>query len=887
MRKLMRAPRADRTGAARSRPRRTFTIRTLLVLLTVVPLVSMVALWAIATYRLADHASGLDNEVSVAERAGTPSYNTMISLQAERRLTAAWMAKPTPAAADALRGQRVKTDEAVKQFVAFAKSGARETPGNAVRRAREVAAELAQLPDARRQVDSIGAIGRDRWIKFYTSQIADQISVVQALAETSDTDVTYAGQFLVIQFRAGEALAQEDTLVSFSLPAGRLSQPDYAAFVQNVGVRRHSIEDEIEPFLPPASRAGYLALTQTPAWHDLVSMENAIIATVDAPREARATGSGIPIPAELASWRSVLDRLAEPASAFDFARVDQVFAAGDDATSDTWNQVYLLSAIGLAFVVIGGVLCWRITRAVRRRLFLLRDATVELGTHRLPLVIERLQRGERVDLAVEAPDVEAGRDEIGQVASAFNSAQRAALDGAVQLARQREGFAKVFVNTALRTQSLVNRQIGELDTMERRHQDPELLRELFTIDHLATRLRRYEENLVVLTGNRPGRRWSRPVRIVDVVRGAVGEVEDYHRVEVYSDPDVLLSGPAVGGVIHLLAELVENATMFSPPDTPVHVRAAAVAKGLVIEIEDRGLGMSETEYEAANRQLAVPTTFDVIALADDVRMGLFVVAQLADRLGVGVTLRPSPYGGTLAIVFVPDELITREGGVPDEPDRAAGPFESATAIGAVQPAPEPDPASTHEANEGPDSVPESPGRPHPEPVVRSLDRVPMPAEHTEPAPAEPDVWVRPTAPTGTDPGPVASPEPAPASAPSPRHARAAATPTTAPAVEETTPDGRRALPRRVRQRNLPMPLRTETATTSEGGARTEAKPSSPREAAATLSSFRFASQRAREASEPTAADDESAIATEPGTGTEPAPGTRPVAGSTTHPGEPS
>ncbi|MFI1383919.1 nitrate- and nitrite sensing domain-containing protein [Embleya sp. NPDC020886] len=830
------------------------SIRTLLVLLTVVPSMAMVALWGIATYRLVDHASSLDNEVSVAERAGNPSYATMVNLQLERRLTAGWMAKPTPATAEALRAQRVRTDEAVGQFVAFAESDARDTPGHVVRRAHEIVPQLTQLADARRQVDATGAVGRDRWLGYYTKQVANQISMVQALAETSDTDVTFAGQFLVIQFRAGEALTQEDMTVTFAQAGGRLTQPDFASFVQNVGVRRHTLEDEVEPFLPADLRPLYVALTQSPAWRDLTAMEDAIIAAVDAPRDQRAAaGSGIPLPAELAKWRETFDQLAMPNTAFDFARVEQVFAAGDAATSDTWNQVYLLSAIGLGFVLLGALLCWRVTRSVRLRLSRLRDATVELGSRRLPLIIDRLQHGERVDLAVEAPDVPVGRDEIGQVASAFNATQRAALDGAVQLARQREGFAKVFVNTALRTQSLVNRQIGELDAMERRHQDPELLRELFTIDHLATRLRRYEENLVVLTGNRPGRRWSRPVRIVDVIRGAVGEVEDYHRIEVYSDRDLQLSGPSVGGLIHLLAELVENATTFSPPDTPVHVRAVSVAKGLAIEIEDRGLGMSTDEYESANRQLAVPVSFDVIALAEDVRMGLFVVAQLADRLGVEVTLRPSPYGGTLAIVFLPEELITRSSGASGEPDRAAGPFEHALAAdsesesesdmqSSVGSAIDPTPVVGAARSSRDDVESDSPDRQHPEPVLRSLERVPA-----APVPAG---------------GLVAT-------------------------AEETTADGRRALPRRVRQRNLPMPLRTEAPGGGESDPGTGSKPSTPREAAATLSSFRFASQRAREASEPSAAGDESAIDTEPGTGAEPAPGPSPAAGSTTHPGEPS
>ncbi|MGR7000884.1 sensor histidine kinase [Yinghuangia aomiensis] len=171
----------------------------------------------------------------------------------------------------------------------------------------------------------------------------------------------------------------------------------------------------------------------------------------------------------------------------------------------------------------------------------------------------------------------------------------------------------------------------------------------------------YEENLVILSGHQPGRRWSKPVRVVDIVRSAVGEVEDYERIDVHMSSELLLQGAAVGAVIHLLAELLENATTFSPPRTPVEARGMPVAKGLVVEIEDRGLGMAEDDYAALNTELEQPRAFDMVALAEDVRLGLFVVARLAERHGIGATLRASPYGGTLAIVFLPEELIVRPG----------------------------------------------------------------------------------------------------------------------------------------------------------------------------------------------------------------------------------
>lgn len=807
---LMRASRAARTDSARPRSRRGLSIRSLLILLTVVPSLALVALWGFTSLGLVQNARALDNETMLVRKAGLPGYNLMVELQKERRLTGAWLARPSPATVEALRTQRGRTDTSVALFARIANSGAKETLGHAVRQAHSASAALGGLADLRSEVDAGGG-ERDRLLGFYTARVEDQIALFRALSQTSDPDMTFMGQALVIQFRAVEASAREDQIVTYAQGTGRISRADLSEFTQLVGVRRHTYTEQVEPYLPKELRSAFTALTEGRSWMNLVETEDALIASAGiAPAASR---NGIALPMEAATWRTTVDRLDGEIAGFSYTRTRRAIAIGDGIKSDTWQHVYLLTGVGFVFVALGALLCWRVTRSVRSRLSRLRDATVDLGTRRLPDIVDRLQRGERVDVAAEAPDVEAGSDEIGQVAAAFNTAQRAAVEGAVLLARQREGFTKVFVNTALRTQSLVNRQIGELDAMERRHQEPELLRELFTIDHLATRLRRYEENLVVLTGNRPGRRWSRAVRVVDVVRSAIGEVEDYHRVEVQADLDPRLTGPAVGGMIHLLAELIENATMFAPPETPVHVRAVTVAKGLAIEVEDRGLGMSDGEYDTLNRQLVTPVPFDVIALAEDVRLGLFVVAQLAERLGVAVTLRSSPYGGTLAIVFIPEDLITRGAAEPLEPPPPRAPFELAKASETAQ-AGDPaddrgyDPAGTGESvgtdPSKPESDHESGGRPQPEPVVR-------PFRSLRPEPVVPEA-------ESSDPD------------------------------EGTVADTRRALPRRVRRADLSVSLRGEPAGSDSGGAPgPDARPDTePREAAATLSAFRVASQRARD-----------------------------------------
>ncbi len=324
-----------------------------------------------------------------------------------------------------------------------------------------------------------------------------------------------------------------------------------------------------------------------------------------------------------------------------------------------------LSAGGFVALLLCIVLSWRITRSLSRRLRGLRMATLGLAEERLPDVLARLNRGEKVDVESATPPLDYGHDELGQVAHAFNAAQRTAVHTAVELADTRRGFQKVILGIARQSQNLVNLQLTKLDALERAHQDPEILKGLYELDSTASQLRRYEENLVIISGERPGRSWTEPVALIDILRSAVGEVAEYQRVEVQTEEEVYLAPPAVADVIHLLAELIDNATAYSPAPSPVGVRAAMVAKGLAIEIEDRGLGMSEEDYASFNEHLAQAPQFDVVALADDLRLGMFVIARLAVRHGIHVTLRSSPYGGTTAIVLIPHDVVVRELTAPD------------------------------------------------------------------------------------------------------------------------------------------------------------------------------------------------------------------------------
>jgi hypothetical protein len=222
------------------------------------------------------------------------------------------------------------------------------------------------------------------------------------------------------------------------------------------------------------------------------------------------------------------------------------------------------------------------------------------------------------------------------------------------------GQAEIFVNLAWRMQSIAHRAIGMLDEVESKVEDPDLLKGLFTVDHLTTLMRRQSESLAVIGGSASRRQWRRPVGMQEVLRAAVAEVEHYSRVKIVPPAEGVLRGSAVSDVIHLVAELIENATKFSPPACQVLLRAQAVQAGIAVEVEDRGLGMTSQDQEDKNRLLAEPGQAG-IALGDG-RIGLYVVAVLASQHGIRVQLRPSIYGGVLAVVILPPHLLDSGGG---------------------------------------------------------------------------------------------------------------------------------------------------------------------------------------------------------------------------------
>jgi signal transduction histidine kinase len=309
--------------------------------------------------------------------------------------------------------------------------------------------------------------------------------------------------------------------------------------------------------------------------------------------------------------------------------------------------------ISLVFTVVVG-------RSMVRPLRRLRAGALEVAGLRLPETVRRMSEADSENISIDVDPIDVDSfDEIGEVARAFDQVHREALRLAANEAALRGNVNAMFVNLSRRSQSLVERQIRLIDELEQGEQDPERLGSLFQMDHLATRMRRNSENLLVLAGHDSTRRWNQPVPLVDVLRAAVSEIEQYERVTLNVQPGIAVRGPAVNDVVHLIAELAENATSFSSADTPVNVSGHLLSSGgVLLDITDLGVGMGSEEMAHANWRLDNPPVVDV---AVSRRMGLFVVARLAARHGIRVRLRPATGAGLTALVWLPDEVVVREG----------------------------------------------------------------------------------------------------------------------------------------------------------------------------------------------------------------------------------
>jgi len=633
------------------------SVRTRILLLALVPLLSLFGLYVFTTSITARNAINLARAQTLKNATGQPTGTFEGEIQAERLLAVLYLAAPTPANRAKLAAVEQATDRQAAALRHTLMSGATMNNASAPQK-RAIATlltDMKTLPALQAQVAG-RSIGRPAAIAGFNVLVndGDQVLNQTIRQETNATLVSQALAFVRIG-RVGDLLGQENAILLGDMSTGSFPPADRRQFTELAGARRTLVAVTL-PDLDPAYRAFYARDVSPQATAALTALENQVINAPGGPRRLP------PVPP--LAWEQAAGAVTAGFSKAGTQAATVLTQQASNNASSTYVGLGVAGGIGLLLVILSIVVAILVARSLVRELNGLRQSALALANERLPEVVDRLALGQEVDVSAEAPDIPASSDEIGQVRDAFATVQQTAVRAAVGQARLRQGMSEVFRNLARRSQSLLHRQLTLLDAMERRARDPAELEDLFRIDHLTTRMRRHAESLIILSGHSPARGWRNPVPLVDVLRAAVAEVEDYTRIRATAATNASLAGPAVADVIHMLAELAENATMYSPPNTPVVIHGDTVGKGFAVEVEDRGLGLSDEHRDQINELLDNPPPFDP---SGSDQLGLFVAGQLAKRHNIKISLRGSPYGGTTAIVLIPHNLVVPEGSHAKDP----------------------------------------------------------------------------------------------------------------------------------------------------------------------------------------------------------------------------
>ncbi|MFC9789472.1 nitrate- and nitrite sensing domain-containing protein [Rhodococcus sp. NPDC127528] len=513
---------------------------------------------------------------------------------------------------------------------------------------------IARLPQIRGLIDAGRMPIEDTYALYNT--ILDAVALGTNLI-TSNAPSAGVGVALINGVRilhAMEGMSRSAALTAAELQGQLTSGPLRNDYRNLVGSYRSALPQLAADLGADPAAEKIRAALASPNWQQVAAMENYLIN----PPKPDKTGEVPPPPMTFDEWNTAQEQLSEGViGAWKGLNDHANQIAADEGKRTATNSLWAGAAV-LALALVAFLLSLWLANRLIGRLKRLRKETLDLAEVELPETMRKLGAGEQID--PKAAHLDFGDDEIGSVAKAFNRAHTAAVSAAVAEARTREGVRAVFLNIAHRSQMVVHRQLEVLDEAEQSQEDPAMLETFFRLDHLATRERRNAENLIILGGGEPGRQWRSPVPLVDLVRSAIGESLDYTRVHTRRMPQVFILGNVVADLIHLLAELVDNATAFSPPQSRVEVSGNVVGKGIAIEITDQGMGMSVEELERVNEMLRNPPDFGVESLSATSRLGLFIVSQLGERHGISVQLTESEYGGIRAIVLVPNSVVAAD-----------------------------------------------------------------------------------------------------------------------------------------------------------------------------------------------------------------------------------
>jgi HAMP domain-containing protein len=620
---------------------RNWRVRSKLIAVLVIPAVAFLVVAGFGIGTLVGNAQGFEDGRRLAE-LGRQDTALVHELQAERDLSVAFTASADKGVAKALGQQQPRVNQAVAAY-REAEAPLYDDLGERLRgRFDAVRAGLNDLAALRESARSSSLTGRAAAAEY--SQIIDQLLDVNAeiAAPGGNDELAQSVRAFNDLSRAKEVTSQvRGVLYALSF------QDDFeiGGFQEFSGLLARQ-QAAFQAFQADANNAQRALFASVVKGQPVLQVDRIQQNTI-----RNQSGKDIDGPQWQAASTTNMELLRDVESSLLEDVIDQSGQLSSNAQRDALRNALLIALIlGVALLAL-----LLVARSMAEPLQRLRARAIEIAQHRLPDAVQRLRTTERgdLDVGVEPIGIDS-KDEIGQVAQAVDDIQQVAVKLATEQAGLRRSIGDMFTNLARRSQTLIDRQLELIDDLERNETDPETLEHLFRLDHLATRMRRNAEDLIVLSGADPGRHWVQQMTVVDVVRAAAQEVEEYQRVELLPLADLEVAGHVAVDVIHLLAELIENATAFSPPNTKVQIAGQAVPHGYVIEVEDRGLGMSDEELIQANERLANPPEID-FALSRV--LGLYVVGRLSQRHGIKVQLRHSWYGGVTALTLLPNGML--------------------------------------------------------------------------------------------------------------------------------------------------------------------------------------------------------------------------------------
>ncbi|MEE1760175.1 sensor histidine kinase [Streptomyces sp. SP18BB07] len=666
---------------------RNWRISTRLVSLLALPVVAATSLGALRIGDNVDDIQQLDNMRLLTDMT-KQATELAAALQQERDLSAGPLAHGLDATDFTVKGTREKTDQARIQFTDATQAA-------------ETANTTAKMPGVRdslvrvvRELYNLSSIRKNAYVdpknstqtvEAYHRLISQLLELSTDMAEaTSNPDMIKRTRALAAFSSAKEYASIQRAVIAAALPAtddkaGKLYENDrlYAnSALSNEESDRSTFSDiygsGAEELTKPIDDASP-TIEAADVYADRVL--------------ASAGGLGGQDNRSYKDWTDDSSAKIEQMKKIEGSLLEEMEQTARNLRADAEQEAIISGALILLVLGVSLVGAFVVARSMIRSLRRLQDTATKVAQDRLPELVKQLSESDPqdVDTSVESVGVHS-RDEIGQVAAAFDDVHREAVRLAAEQALLRGNVNAMFTNLSRRSQGLIQRQLSLISELESREADPDQLSSLFKLDHLATRMRRNGENLLVLAGEEPGRRWTRPVPLVDVLRAAASEVEQYERIELASVPTTEVAGRVVNDLVHLLAELLENATSFSSPQTKVKVTGHALPDGRVlIEIHDTGIGLSPEDLAAINERLASPPTVDVSVSR---RMGLFVVGRLSQRHGIRIQLRPSDSGGTTALVMLPVDVAQgNKKPTPGKPGQGApstgGPAAAQAAAGAA------------------------------------------------------------------------------------------------------------------------------------------------------------------------------------------------------------